>query len=129
VTSRNNDKFHDSKGIKASWSAIQIEPIAGSGERITVIIAIRENDKSYISYLVISDERINCMFKERANAYRRLISLIKKSIDSHLADGLSPSQWVPIFGGVFNIDGGDGYAKDFEGIYRQAVTLTSAFSQ
>lgn len=121
--------FPDFPFVQASWSAIQIEPIVGSGERITALIVIKASGQSYISVPVISDPRINCLFKERANAYRRLIALIKDSIDSHLAEGFSPKQWVPIFGGVFNVDGGVGCAENLAGIYRQAVTLTSAFGQ
>lgn len=110
---------------KGEWRAIQLEPIVGSGERITIAITATGQNGEHKAIQAIRPELLESLYGEQAKNMGEMITLVLQSIHSqrmNLNDWVSPFEGVRITPPQFTI------SKDLNGILRQAIQLSASLS-
>ncbi len=109
------------------WCPLQIEPIIGSGERITIAIAAKGNDGAVVVFKTTSQKTINCLAGSE-EVGSRLSSIIQISIDSaasHLKNRISLDEWQPPIQNIKHGKSIEALGEDIHDIIWQASGLTS----
>lgn len=117
--------FPEPPKFKGEWRAIQLEPIVGSGERITVAISALGQNGEHKAIQAIRPELLECLYGNKAKDISNLISLILHSIKkqrNHL------NEWIAPFEGVVITPAQKTISKDINGILRQAIQFSASLS-
>ena len=114
------EKFPRLPELRARWTPIYLEPIPGSGERITVAIAIL-TDKERIVRSVIREDALRCFLGNAADKFQGLVDACVQSLSKYMAQGGELSTWLPPFEGVFPGNEGLVYATDMTAALRMAI--------
>lgn len=113
--------FPQSPPVFAEWQPVFLEPIVNSGERITILIIIKDSDGKFHINRTIDEALLKSLYARKSSQINGLIDYIATIISK------SPNWEIP-FEGIYL---GDWYkAADFslEGILNQALSLTSSLS-
>jgi len=87
---------------------IYLEAIQGSGERITVIIAITSPE--ILVHKVIRKETIEAMYGTKAESFTGLISICANSLEEHLKSGNHFDTWISPISGIYKGEAHSEYA-------------------
>lgn len=113
--------------VRGSWAPIYIEPIVGSGERITIGVAV-VNNTSFVVVPVASLDRLGCIYGRENEtlmfAATSAIESIKRSLAKEGPNGLD--RWSCPFEGIFKGAIRSGAGASLEQIARTALTLCSS---
>lgn len=113
--------FPQSPPVFAEWQPIFLEPIVNSGERITILIIIKDVDGKFHINRTVNETLLKSLYTKKYNQINGLIEYLENIISK------SPNWEIP-FEGIYP---GNWYrAADFslEGIFNQALSLTSSLS-
>lgn len=107
------------------WRAIQLEPIIGSGERITVVIFAQGQDGKHKAIQAIRPELLECLYGNKATNMKSMIQHLINSISLAMPN---LTEWIPPFDGV--IMSKPQYTRDenLNGILRQAIQFSASLS-
>lgn len=109
---------------------VYLEPMIGSGERITILIVMIIKEEEGIIHKIIDDKRLILMFGLKL--YRNIKSLIDityKSIWVHLEDiGINMESYIPPMDGIFIGDPIQMYLDDEDMLLKQLVSRYSVFA-
>ena len=83
----------------AKASHIYWEPIAGSGERITVAVATVDDKQNARVVSLLSPEVLSVLYQGQASNAAALIGMTAESLRAHLSRGLPMEQWQPAVSG------------------------------
>ena len=119
-------QFPQIPNFKGEWRAIQLEPIIGSGERITVAISVLGQNGEHKAIQAIRPELLECLYGNKSKDMMKLIELIIQSVSSQ-SDNLQ--EWKPPFEGLILSKAHHTSSKDIYGILRQAIQLSSSLSK
>lgn len=113
--------FPQNPPVFAEWQPIYLEPIINSGERITILILLKDNNGKITINRAIDERVLKSLYSRNYSQISGLINYIENTISRS-------SNWTPPFDGIYV--GGWSKAVDFsiEGILRQALSLTSSLS-
>lgn len=114
--------------LQAQFQAIQLETIAGSNERFTVLVVAKTNTE-YRIIQTISAEILNCMFKENGDNMQGFIEITQDSLELHLANNQPLEAWQPPISGVFKSDICNTRSHDINGVLFQAITSSASLYQ
>lgn len=117
--------FPELPTFKGEWRAIQLEPIIGSGERITVAISALGQNGEHKAIQAIRTDLLECLYGEKAKEMSDMISLILQSLKSQHAN---LNEWVAPFEGVAISPPQQTISKDINGILRQAIQFSASLS-
>ncbi|MDY5106087.1 MAG: hypothetical protein SPE78_02910 [Actinobacillus minor] len=117
--------FPELPRFKGEWRAIQLEPIVGSGERITVAISALGQNGEHKAIQAIRPELLECLYGNKAKDISNLISLILYSVK---AQHTNLNEWVAPFEGVIMTSAQKTISEDIDGILRQAIQLSASLS-
>jgi len=123
----NNPIIPDVPAYRAEWSPIYIEPIMGSGERITIAIAIQSDSEFRVLQAIRSDV-IRCLYGSQANRFTGLIDIAMQDISQQLQSGLVLGNLAVPFEGVHIGEAYDAAADNIEGVMAQAIQLVASLS-
>lgn len=118
-------KFPQMPCFKGEWRAIQLEPIIGSGERITVAISVLGQNGEHKAIQAIRPELLECLYGNKSNEMMKMIDLILKSVS---VQSSNLNDWTPPFEGLILSKAHHTSSKDIYGILRQAIQLSSSLS-
>lgn len=113
--------FPQSPPVFAEWQPVFLEPIVNSGERITILIIVKDADGKFHINRTIDEVLLKSLYTNKSNQINGLIEYLANIISK------SPNWEIP-FEGIYP---GEWYkAADFslEGILKQALSLTSSLS-
>lgn len=113
--------------MTAQWAPVRVEPIALSGERITVAVAIQTEDKPRI-ISALSDEVTTAVFGDHGTSLLGIARMASDSIYQHLLSGRDFDTWIPPLGGVSLGDVEEGQGDSIEEIAKQALRASACFS-
>lgn len=116
-----NLAFPQSPPVFAEWQPVFLEPIVNSGERITILIIVKDADGNLHINRTIDEALLKSLYAKKSNQINGLIEYLATIISK------SPNWEIP-FEGIYP---GDWYkAADFslEGILKQALSSTSSLS-
>jgi len=111
----------------AKWHSLQIEPIQGSGERLTIAVAIKGNDGAVNVFKTANKKILKCLCIN-SNIADNLFSMINLSIASaehHLINRVSLDDWNSPITNIFIGRSVDALGKDINDILFQSLNLTS----
>lgn len=117
-----NFTFPDSPTINAHWKAVQLEPIIHSGERITVLIILKDNFGNISIHKAIDEKVIQRLFNSNSSSFIGLINYLEKSFSN-----LSQNTWKEPFDGVYISEWINAVDFSISGILKQALLQTSSF--
>jgi len=124
---KQENSFPSLPAYSGIWCPLQIEPIIGSGERITIAIAAKGNDGAVVVFKTASQKTINCIAGSE-DVGNRLSSIIQISIDSaasHLKNRISLDEWQPPIQNIKHGRSIEALGEDIHDIIWQASGLTS----
>ncbi|WP_337065161.1 hypothetical protein [Rouxiella badensis] len=114
--------------IAGSWVSVYLEPMLGSGEKLTIIVASVTTTGEVLVKPAIRKEVIEAMYGFRSPAFTKMVNLISKSLKEHLERGNDFKEWVPPITGVTVSHPREAASRNATGILRQAVSLSSSLS-
>ncbi|MDW7782283.1 hypothetical protein [Morganella morganii] len=126
-----DDLFKKSKEnplYSASWVPIYFEPMMGSGEKFTVVIAAIGCDGAVRVCNTIRPHVIKAMYGNKHTQFNSLINVIINSLNSHLSEQRNFHEWVSPISGVNVGDITKSQSTDMTGVLRQAIQLTASLS-
>lgn len=115
-----NFDFPSSPNVIAEWKAVQLEPIINSGEKVTVIILLRDSFANVTIHKAIEEKIIEQLFQQNSNNIIGLINYLEKSfMDKSFDDWKSP------FEGVYTTHWVKAIDFTLDGILKQALLQSS----
>lgn len=110
----------------ADWWPIYLEPVPGSGERITIGVAAIGMDRKRQVRNVLPKSALTMMYGEHSTGLMAVVVQTLTSIQNQLDNNVAPANIQIPFGGIFLGDQRDGLSDDISGIFDQAIRLTSS---
>lgn len=113
----------------AKWQAIYIEPIVGSGERISIaVLAIGANNE-YKIIQAIREDLLDCLYGSNAKNMQSIIRWVIESANNELKYKLSLSEWEIPVDGVIVGELRSAADESIDGILQQAIRFSSSLSK
>ena len=122
-------KFPKLPSYAFAWRSLFLEPIPGSGERITVGSIVKGDDNASIAARLIPSSKMQSMYGGEFG--RRLNDALKLCIDAaekHYAVQSIASEWRPALEGFYLGDMNASVARDLEDALMLAAMHSSSFS-
>ncbi|MCX3307958.1 hypothetical protein ORN12_02895 [Pantoea vagans] len=114
--------------IKGQWRSFYLEPMLGSGERLTIMVAAISNDGQAIVKPAIRKEVIEAMYGFKSNAFLSMVEILCNSLRDHLLTNKSFEGWISPVTGVTAGSSREAASASVTGILRQAIALSSSLS-
>lgn len=111
-----------------SWTSVYLEPMIGSGEKLTIIVATVTSAGEVLVRPAIRKEVIEAMYGFKASAFHNMIDFIASSLTQHLEQKKEFNDWQPPVTGITVGATRFAASSSATGILRQAVSLTSSLS-
>ncbi|WP_434139503.1 hypothetical protein [Photobacterium leiognathi] len=121
-------KFPSLPLYRGIWAAVQVEPIIGSGEKITIAVCAKGEDGTFKVIESLPNQILDLLFRSQKQNMSDLIYLVKCSLERHLSLNKELASWRSPFTGVVLSKINDGLDVDIEGIIAQGLRFSSSFS-
>ncbi|MFT4927515.1 MAG: hypothetical protein ACI8WB_003626 [Phenylobacterium sp.] len=123
-----NLTFPEMPSYQGSWQSIYLEPVIGSGERITIATVAISASGEYKVIQAIGDELLDCLYGTHAIQMQNMIDLIISSLNNCLAEHGRLECWQAPIDGVILGQSSVALDTDLDGILRQAIRFTASLS-
>lgn len=114
--------------ISGQWASVYLEPMIGSGERFTILVAAVTSAGEVQVKQAIRKEVIDAMYGFKSQAFINMVELIAHSLKHHLDETRDFSSWKPPVNCVTIGKPRGAASSSTTGILRQAVSLSSSLS-
>lgn len=114
--------------ITGKWASVYLEPMLGSGERFTIIVAAISTSGEVLVRPAIRKEVIEVMYGFKSTAVQTMIDVVCDSLKSHLDKNKNFDGWIPPVTGVTIGNQRIAASASSTGILRQAISLSSSLS-
>ena len=111
-----------------SWMSIYLEPMMGSGEKLTVAVAAVGESGEVKVCPAIRPHVLEAMFGSRSGGLTRLIDTIAESLKNHITARGEFEGWKPPVSGVSVGMVRKTFSTDLTGLLRQAVAMTASLA-
>lgn len=121
------DLFPSEPALSGSWQSIYIEPVVGSGERISIAVAAVAGGQ-YKIIQSIRPELLDCLYGSKSGEIQSMISWIIESANQELCKARSLNNWTAP---VSDVTLGDIHAaadENINAILKQGVRFSSSLS-
>ncbi|GAB3112567.1 hypothetical protein G8770_19230 [Aestuariicella hydrocarbonica] len=120
--------FPSKPTFSGTWQTLYLEPIVGSGERISVaVVAIGKNNQ-YRILQAIRSELLECLYGAQSRNMQSLIDWLIESASKEIKANRSLSEWTAPFDGIKVGKLYPAAGDDIEGILKQAIRFTASLS-
>lgn len=89
----NSARFPPVGDRATSWAPVYLEPMAGSGERLTALVVARDLGGRWHVEQAIREQAFRCMYGDRGDQFLGVVLLVQESLQDHLAMGGEISDW------------------------------------
>lgn len=113
--------------FRARWTPVYLEPIQGSGERLTVAIVVTTGERAEIRPVVRPDV-LKAIFGAKAKGIRGIVELAVDSLSGYLKASGSIAGWRSPISGIHLGQDREAASDDVEGIIRQAIQSAASLS-
>jgi hypothetical protein len=124
-----NIDFPRVPSLIAKWWPVQLEPIIGSGELITIGIAAISNEGSSLVRKVISERAVNCVYGENGKGLLNMVEICMVSLRDHINSDGDISEWRSPFEGVKFGNEREGVGSSLEAIIKTATEMTASLGE
>lgn len=111
-----------------TWQTMYLEPIVGSGERISVAVVAIGDNKQYKIVQAIRSELLECLYGAQSQRMQSMIDWLIESASKELKLRNGLSEWVAPFDGVKLGEISNAADENIEGILKQAIRFTASLS-
>ena len=112
-------------GVHTLWAPILFEPIAGSGERITIALAATNADGVHEFLRIADPETAKMYFRGQAGFVHDVVSVTLENCVAFLQSGRDFRDWEPPLQGVFVGDIQEVEASSLNDLLRLAAPMSS----
>ena len=120
--------FPKMPSYRGVWAPVFLEPIVGSGERVTIaVIAISKNNE-YKVIQAIRNELLDCLYGMNSVNIQDMIDFVIKSFHTTIKKNNTIDNWVSPFDGVILGKKVEAIDESLDGILRQAIRFSSSLS-
>ena len=120
--------FPDNPSLKGFWHAIYLEPIIGSGERITVAVAAITSSSEFSVIQAIRSELLDCLYGMQAPNIQNMINWLISSATEFINVSGNLDGWRAPFDGVICTDATLASDSSIDGILKQAIRFSASLS-
>lgn len=120
--------FPEIPAYKGFWQPVYLEPIIGSGEKITVAVVAVGLLGDYKVIQAIRSELLESLYGAKASQIQSMVSWIIESINESLGKGSVLSGWQTPIDGVTLGNRVEAVDETIEGILRQAIRFSASLS-
>ena len=120
--------FPDSPSLKGVWHAIYLEPIIGSGERITVAVAAITSGSEFSVVQAIRSELLDCLYGTQAENIQNMINWLLSSAREFIKSSGNLDGWRAPFEGVVCTAATLASDSSIDGILKQAIRFSASLS-
>ncbi|MEP3349510.1 MAG: hypothetical protein ABJN96_06085 [Marinomonas sp.] len=120
--------FPESPSFKGAWHAIYLEPIIGSGERITVAVAAISSKSEFSVIQAIRSELLDCLYGVQSQNIQNMINWLIDSAITFIRSTGGLESWKPPFEGVVCTNATPASDNNIDGILRQAIRFSASLS-
>ncbi|MFC4653542.1 hypothetical protein ACFO3I_00755 [Rheinheimera marina] len=120
--------FPSNPNYAGRWHAIYLEPIVGSGEKISIGVLAIGADSQYKVIQAIRAELLDCLYGSQAENMQSMIDWVLTSAREELKQHGTICKWSPPFSGVKLSKEYQAADENIEGILKQAIRFTSSLS-
>jgi hypothetical protein len=110
------------------WQTLYLEPIVGSGERISVAVVAIGSNNEYRIIQAIRSELLECLYGAQSQNMQSMIDWLIESASNELKSHRNLSEWVAPFDGVKIGSLHPAADENIEGILKQAIRFTASLS-
>lgn len=110
----------------AQWAPVYLEPMHGSGERLTAAVVAVSETGAFRLVPTLPFKALRCMYGERADALSGLTSLVVTSLEDHLAMGDPLESWRSPVSGMELGSVRWGLGEDIADVAQQAAQLVAS---
>ena len=122
-------RFPSMPGLSAEWMPIYLEPLSGSGERLTAAVASRTENGAFYVMRTFDSKKARCMYGEHAASVLGFVDLIVQSLNDHLEAGGTLHTWQsPLRDGAVAGRISTGYGADVQSVARAGLMLASSLA-
>ncbi len=121
--------FPSMPSYRGYWHSILLEPIIGSGEKITVIIVAVGNDSAFKIHKTLNSDVLKCLYGNNAYKIENIIHFLAESIQNELTSRGHLESWESPFQGVELRDKSDAASANLDGILNQGILFSSSFAK
>lgn len=114
--------------LSGKWVSVYLEPMLGSGERLTIIVAAISSKGEIMVKPAIRKEVVDAMYGFRSSSFNNMVDLITDSLKAYLELNKDFNGWVPPISGITLSPTREAASSTTIGILRQAVALSSSLS-
>lgn len=115
--------FPDVPSSTVCWRAFYLEPVAGSGERITVGVGLQAEGGPVVFRPALDSRSLNVLFGRQAAQVMGLVDLIRAEVEAR--DSLE--EFAPPFSGAHAGKMHKVFAESVEQVEASALEMSSAF--
>lgn len=109
------------------WQSIYLEPIVGSGERLSIAVVACGNDGQFQVVQSLRNEVIEGIYGEKAEQFQGIIDWVIQSIHKHLSAKNTLDSWIAPIEGVHSGVIRATSASSLTGILKQAIMQSASF--
>ncbi|HDS8563014.1 TPA: hypothetical protein QHU73_003375 [Klebsiella pneumoniae] len=113
---------------EAVWAPVYLEPMMGSGEKFTVIIAAYAKDGSVRVCSTMRPHVVKAMYGNKHSQFNSIIELLIESLETHLKANKEFKGWIPPLVSAQLGSVSLAQSSDMTGVLRQAIQLTASLS-
>ncbi|MDR5813350.1 hypothetical protein QCE62_07055 [Caballeronia sp. LZ033] len=110
----------------ADWWPIYLEPIPGSGERLTIAVITVGRDGQRQVRSTLPKAALTMLYGEHSTGMMAVVVQTLERVQRQLDEHTDPKKITLPFGGVFLGQPRDALADDINGVFDQAIRLTSS---
>lgn len=114
--------FPDAPAYRAQWKPVYFEPILNSGERITILIVVK-NGSDFSYYETLHENVIDNLYGARSLPFRNLIKYIKSQIIKNNGELKNCIE------GIYDGDWSNASSADLRGIARQGLKRSASLGE
>ncbi len=120
--------FPESPSYKGCWHAIYLEPIVGSGERITVAVAAIGPQSEFNVIQAIRSELLDCLYGIQSQNMQNMINWLIESASKQIKTTGGLRGWQTPFEGVVCTDAVQASDNNIDGVLKQAIRFSASLS-
>ena len=122
------DYFPPMPDCRGEWVPIYMEPVMGSGEKITIAIAADSNNGAKV-VRALHEDVISCLYGHKNEHFLSQVEWIVDSFESHLRAGGRLSNWQPPLSGFVPGNSREAASSTIDGIIKQGMQMTASLNR
>lgn len=120
--------FPSEPTFSGTWQTLYLEPIVGSGERISVAVVATGSNNQYRIIQAIRPELLECLYGAQSQKMQGMIDWLIDSASNELKSRGKLSEWIAPFDGVKVGNLHVAADESIEGILKQAIRFSASLS-